>query len=84
MSGLTQRLRRIGQPYQLLWDNIHEKPDLFADVVERLVERRDPVRVLVAYRDHAEDAVKERCPPDFCRRAGLPQEPVRLRVFDDR
>ena len=84
VSSLTQRLRRIGRPYQLLWDNVHGKPDLFADVVERLAERGDPVRVLAAYRDHAEEAVKERCTPDFCRRAGLPREPVRLHVFDDR
>jgi tetratricopeptide (TPR) repeat protein len=82
LGRLTSQLRRVHTPYQLLWDDVHEKADLFADTVSRLAEREDPARVLAAYRDQHEPAVRERVTPDLCRRAGIAAEPLRLKPFD--
>lgn len=82
LSRLSAQLRRIHTPYQLLWDDVHEKPDLFADAVSRLAEQGEGLRVLAAYRDQHEGAVQERVTPDFRRRVGIETEPLRLRPFD--
>ena len=82
LSRLTAQSRRIHTPYQLLWDDVHEKPDLFADAVSRLAEQGEGLRVLAAYRDQHEGAVQERVTPDFRRRVGIETEPLRLRPFD--
>ena len=82
VSRLTGRLRRLQRPYQLIWDDIHKEPKLFAETVERLAAQSEPVRVLAAYRDYAEAKVREWVTPDFCRRIGLPAEPLKLCPFD--
>ncbi len=82
LSRLTAQLRRVHTPYQLLWDDVHEKPGLFADAVSRLTELGDGLRVLAAYRDQYEPSVRERVTPDFCRRVGIAPEPLRLQPFD--
>ncbi len=82
LGRLAAALRRLHGPYHLLWDDVHEKPGLFADAVQRLAERGDTLRVLAAYRDQYQAAVGERVTPDLCRRAGLRAEPLRLRPFD--
>jgi len=82
LGRLDAALGRLHGPYQLLWDDIQDKPGLFADAVGRLVERGDPLRVLAAYRDAHEPAVRERVTREFCRRAGIQSDPVRLRPFD--
>ena len=84
LSRLVVASRRIHTRYQLLWDDVHERPDLFADTVQRLVASRDHVRVLASYRAQHRAAVRERVTPDFCRRAGIIPEPVRMRPFDER
>ncbi|TET98785.1 MAG: ATP-binding protein, partial [Dehalococcoidia bacterium] len=84
LSRLTAQLRRVHSPYQLLWDDVHEKPALFADAVLRLAEMGDPstglragMRVLAAYREQHTAAVRERVTPGLCRRAGIqPQLPA--------
>jgi hypothetical protein len=83
LGRLVAQLRRVHGPVQFLWDNVHDKPGLFADAVLRLRERADDVRVLAAYREQYEATVRERVTPDLCRRAGLPPEPLRLQPFDE-
>jgi len=80
---LAAQLRRVHGPVQILWDDVQDKPDLFADAVLRLNERAGDVRVLAAYREQYEGTVRERVTPDLCRRAGLPPEPLRLQPFDE-
>jgi len=87
LSRLIAQLRRVHTPYQLLWDDVHDDPALFADAVSRLAGQGDGargprVRVLAAYRDQYERAVRERVTPDLCRRAGVQPEPLRLVAFD--
>ena len=82
LSRLSAQLRRLHTPYQLLWDDVHDKPDLFADAVLRLAERGDEVRVLASYRGQHRAAVRERVTPGFCRRAGIHPEPLRMNPFD--
>ena len=82
LSRLMAQLRRVHSPYQLLWDDVHEKPALFADAVLRLAERGDPVRVLASYREPHEAAVRERVTPDLCRRVDIQPHPLRLGPFD--
>jgi hypothetical protein len=85
-SQYTQRVASFRQalhgPYQLLWDNVHDKPGLFVDAVQRLAERGDPLRVLAAYRDQYGATMRERVTPDFCRQAGIQPEALHLRPFD--
>jgi tetratricopeptide (TPR) repeat protein len=82
LSRLSAQLRRVHAPCQLLWDDLHEKPDLFADATSRLAEREDSVRVLAAYRIQYESAVRKRVTPELCHRAGIRSEPLRLQPFD--
>ncbi|MCK4451586.1 MAG: hypothetical protein KAX26_13455, partial [Anaerolineae bacterium] len=89
LSRLTAQLRRVHSPYQLLWDDVHEKPALFADAVLRLAEMGDPstglrvgMRVLAAYREQYTAAVWERVRPGLCRRAGIQPHPLQLVPFD--
>ena len=82
LGRLAAALGRLHGPYQLLWDDIQDKPGLFADAVLRLAGREDPLRVLAAYRDQYQGAVRERVTRKFCRRAGIQSDPVRLRPFD--
>jgi hypothetical protein len=82
LGRLSATLRRVQGPYQLLWDDVHEDPKLFVDAVQRLAERGDRLRVLAAYREQHRAAVAERVTPEFCRRAGIGTEPLRLRAFD--
>jgi hypothetical protein len=82
ISRLTGRLRRMCRPYQLIWDNIHEHPRLFAQAIERLGAQGEPVRLLAAYREYAEADVRKQITPDLCRRSGLPAEPLRLHPFE--
>jgi hypothetical protein len=63
--------RRVRGPYQLVWDDIPEKRELFADLVEKLMEVGDPVRVLCSMRSEREGWVRERLRPDFWNRAGI-------------
>ncbi len=81
-SRLSAGLRRVHGRYQLLWDDVHDKPGLFADAVLRLAERGDEVRVLASYREQHRAAVRERVTSDLCRRVGIGPQPVRLRPFD--
>jgi tetratricopeptide (TPR) repeat protein len=82
LGRLVAALGRVPGPYHLLWDDIHDKPGLFADAVERLGERGDALRVLAAYRVQYESDVQERVTPGFCRQAGIGADPVRLQPFD--
>jgi tetratricopeptide (TPR) repeat protein len=82
LTQLTAHLRRIHTPYQLLWDDIHTKPDLFADTVLRLVEQGNLVRVLAAYREQYEADVREHVTPDLCHRVGIDPVGVCLEPFD--
>ena len=82
LSRLLAQLRRVHSSYQLLWDDVHDKPDLFADAVLRLAEQGDRVRVLAAYREQHKPDVAKRVTPEFCRRAGIVPEPLQLQPFD--
>lgn len=37
-------------PYLLIWDDVHLKRAVFADLIEKLFERRDPVQILCSSR----------------------------------
>ncbi len=63
--------RRIHGPYQMIWDDIQLKPKLFADLVEKLRERKDDVRILCACRSEHIDEIEEQLGESFWRRAGL-------------
>jgi len=82
LSRLMAQLRRLPGRYQLLWDDVHEKPALFADAVQRLWQRGDDVRVLAAYRQQYAPGVRECITPELCRRVGIRARPLRLLPFD--
>jgi tetratricopeptide (TPR) repeat protein len=68
--------RRNRGPYQIIWDDIQGKPDLFADVVEKLRERKDDIGILCACRSEHFDEIENQLGESFWRRERITRRVV--------